>query len=116
MPSKDIKASFIEPMLLLRTYQRFHVGQSVLEIDVSYRPLLFRTIGIVLLVALAAWIILSLIGGIGRPQPQVVERGPAFEGNVQLPKEQIQQAVGQARDKMNRRYSYSEWARYAATF
>jgi hypothetical protein len=68
-----------------------------------------------MLAALAVWIVWSLAHGVGRAEPRILEDTHAFEGNAQLPAADIQKQLASARERMDERFRYSEWARYAAT-
>ncbi len=72
-------------------------------------------VGFALLATLVAWIVLSLGHGIARIEPKILEDAHAFDGNAQLPAADIQKQLGSARERMDERFRYSEWARYAAT-
>lgn len=74
-----------------------------------------RTIGFALVAFLSVWIVLSLARGVNRPAPKILEDTHAFDGNAQLPAAAIQKQLGSARERMDMRYRYSEWARYLAT-
>jgi hypothetical protein len=71
--------------------------------------------GFALLAALAVWIMLSVAQGIARTQPRILEDTHAFDGNAQLPAADIQKQLSSARERMDQRFRYSEWARYAGT-
>jgi hypothetical protein len=78
-----------------------------------FAPLMIA--GFALLAVLAVWIVLSLVHGIARTQPRILNDEHAFDGNAQLPGADIQKQLASARQRMDDRFSYSEWARYAAT-
>ena len=68
-----------------------------------------KLLGGCLLAALTVWIVLSLsFWHQARPHPRIVAGGVAFEGNLQLPKETIDQKINAARDRMDMRYDWSE--------
>src|SRR5436305_13414349 len=79
------------------------------------RLALFRVLGFALLAALAVWIVLSAAHGGRRSAPKILEDTHAFEGNAQLPAAEIQKQLAGARERMDQRYAYSQWARYAGT-
>ncbi len=74
-----------------------------------------RIVGFALLAALAIWIALSLAHGIARTAPKILDDAHAFDGSAQLPAADIQKQLGSARDRMDERFRYSQWARYAGT-
>jgi hypothetical protein len=72
-----------------------------------------RLIGFVLLAGLVIWIGVSVMHGVSRESPKLLDDGHAFEGNTQLPVAEIQKQLTAARERMDARYQYSQWARYA---
>ena len=69
-----------------------------------------KTGGVLLLIVLAGWIGLTLFGTFGerRVAPRVLPVGSAFEGNVQLPREEIDRQFTAAANRMNTKYERSE--------
>ena len=69
-----------------------------------------KTGGVLLLIVLAGWIGLTLFGPFGerRVAPRVLPVGSAFEGNVQLPREEIDRQFTAAANRMNTKYERSE--------
>jgi hypothetical protein len=68
-----------------------------------------KLVGGCLLAVLVGWIVLSAsVWHLERPHPRIVAGGVAFEGNLQLPKETIDQKINAARDRMDLRYAWSE--------
>jgi hypothetical protein len=74
-----------------------------------------RIVGFALLLLLAAWIVLSLAHGIARTAPKILDDAHAFDGNAQLPASDIQKQLSSARERMDERFNYSQWPRYAGT-
>ncbi|MBN9662247.1 MAG: hypothetical protein J0H49_28880 [Acidobacteria bacterium] len=72
-----------------------------------------RLIGFALLAGLAIWIGASVMHGVGREAPRLLDDSHAFEGNAQLPAAEIQKQLTEARERMDARYQYSQWTRYA---
>ncbi|GAB7551886.1 hypothetical protein NRB_13860 [Novosphingobium sp. 11B] len=61
----------------------------------------FRIIGIILVIALIAWVVAAFVFSFGaHPAPNMLGIGSAFEGNLQLPAEKIAKAFADARAKM----------------
>jgi len=66
-----------------------------------------RITGFVLVAGLVVWIGLWFTRA-PHPAPRLLDDSHAFEGNVQLPADQIQQALTNARVRMDKRYAESE--------
>lgn len=88
--------------------------------------IIFRIIGSILLIGLFAWMVISLSSYDGwRNTPEVVGLGKAFEGTVQLPRDEIERRWSTARQRMveinedGRWYSVvgdgSSWLTFACT-
>jgi hypothetical protein len=77
----------------------------------------FRTIGVLLLLGLVAWVIAAAVWRLGyQAPPRVLGIGNAFEGNLQLPAEKITAAFEAARMRMLDVNSWGTWLRLAGDF
>ncbi len=75
-----------------------------------------KLLGFALLITLAAWIGLSVSGQLAGPRlaPRILPVGSAFEGSVQLPKEDIDREFNAASARMDKTYQRSEAYRTAS--
>src|SRR5689334_9844695 len=74
-----------------------------------------RFVGFAFFAGLVIWIVAFLLSGPGRDAPKLLDDSHAFEGNTQLPLAVIQKQLSAARERMDDRYQYSQWARYTGT-
>jgi hypothetical protein len=79
------------------------------------RLVAFRIVGYALLLILVVWIVMSIAGTSSRQAPKILDDTHAFDSNAQLPSADIQKQLASARERMDQRYRYSEWARYVGT-